>query len=518
MASNFPTSIDTFSNPSGTDKVNNTNAALKHSTQHANANDAIEAIETKLGTGGTTPVNNMLLRGTSSSASAWDTTAPAGTIVGDTDTQTLSNKSLVDNSTFIVDNGDNTKKVMFEVSAVTTATTRTKTLQNNSGTIYETGGTDVAIADGGTGQSTATLGFNALSPLTTKGDIIVRDTTNNIRLPVGSDNLVLAANSAASSGLAWTSASVLAGIKFGGTGADGALAVSSGTTTIDLGNATVFVKNYSSISITGTGKVNFSNPNTNGTLIIIKCSGDCTLTSSEAPMLDASGTGGQGGVGGTTSVAGLTASGTSGSIGKTYGFLKTNFGVAGTDGSNTGAGGAIGTFGFMDGIQSFYQATAKYPKMFLGAGGGGGGSSFAASTGTAVGANGGAGGGCLVLEVAGAINFTTSGGISVAGIAGGNGSTTGTPGSARAGGGGGGGGGSAFVFYGTLTAFSGTINVAGGTGGNLANTNSAGTGGGGGGGSALNAGANATSDTTNGNKTGGNGGNGLAINALNTEF
>ena len=41
---------------------------------------------------------------------------------------------------------------------------RTHTLQDNSGTIYETGGTDVAIADGGTGQSTASAGFQALAP------------------------------------------------------------------------------------------------------------------------------------------------------------------------------------------------------------------------------------------------------------------------------------------------------------------------------------------------------------------
>ena len=50
---------------------------------------------------------------------------------------------------------------------------------------YQPGGTDVAIADGGTGQSTAVLGFNALSPLTTRGDIIYRDATNNARLAKG---------------------------------------------------------------------------------------------------------------------------------------------------------------------------------------------------------------------------------------------------------------------------------------------------------------------------------------------
>ena len=37
---------------------------------------------------------------------------------------------------------------------------------------YNPGGTDVAVADGGTGASTATAGFDALSPMTTAGDLI----------------------------------------------------------------------------------------------------------------------------------------------------------------------------------------------------------------------------------------------------------------------------------------------------------------------------------------------------------
>src|SRR5215510_2408403 len=47
---------------------------------------------------------------------------------------------------------------------------------------YAPGGTDVAIADGGTGASTATGGFDALSPNTTKGDITVRGASGNVRL------------------------------------------------------------------------------------------------------------------------------------------------------------------------------------------------------------------------------------------------------------------------------------------------------------------------------------------------
>jgi hypothetical protein len=48
MATNFPTSVDVLTNPVSNDSLN----SPSHSAQHANANDAIEAIETTLFTGG----------------------------------------------------------------------------------------------------------------------------------------------------------------------------------------------------------------------------------------------------------------------------------------------------------------------------------------------------------------------------------------------------------------------------------------------------------------------------------
>lgn len=44
MATNFPTSVDSLVNPTTSDSLN----SPSHSAQHANANDAIEAIETYL--------------------------------------------------------------------------------------------------------------------------------------------------------------------------------------------------------------------------------------------------------------------------------------------------------------------------------------------------------------------------------------------------------------------------------------------------------------------------------------
>jgi hypothetical protein len=69
-----------------------------------------------------------------------------------------------------------------------------------------TGITDLAIADGGTGASTATVAFDNLSPTTTKGDIIVNNGTDNIRLAVGSNSQVIVADSSESSGARWGNA------------------------------------------------------------------------------------------------------------------------------------------------------------------------------------------------------------------------------------------------------------------------------------------------------------------------
>lgn len=65
-----------------------------------------------------------------------------------------------------------------------------------------TGITDLAIADGGTGASTAIAAFDALSPNTTKGDIAVRGASNNARLPVGAtDGMTLLVNSNSTNGI-----------------------------------------------------------------------------------------------------------------------------------------------------------------------------------------------------------------------------------------------------------------------------------------------------------------------------
>lgn len=297
-------------------------------------------------------------------------------------------------------------------------------------------------------------------------------------------------------------------IKAGGTGADGALTIASGTTTIDCANAAIVIKNYTSISITGTGALVFINPNTNGTLVIIKYTGACTLTSSATPMIDMSG---MGAVGGAVKTASTNADGNDGNDGYGYNY-KTNHGTKATAVPAIGTGGAVAS-GFV------FQTTAtfiKYFNLFIGAGGGSGNTQSSANSVTS--GVGGNGGGCLIMEGGpnSSWNFTTANGISVAGKNGGNGVGVG----ANTAGGGGGGGAAGFFLslYNTLIANSGTVTVTGGTGGNNATTNAVSGYGGGGGASLVNAGNNGTGSSSNGAKTGGDGAAGFSLVQKNTEY
>jgi hypothetical protein len=55
MATNFPNNLDELINPNGTDQL----SAPSHSEQHANANDAIEALQAKVGIDGSTDVDSL---------------------------------------------------------------------------------------------------------------------------------------------------------------------------------------------------------------------------------------------------------------------------------------------------------------------------------------------------------------------------------------------------------------------------------------------------------------------------
>jgi hypothetical protein len=275
-------------------------------------------------------------------------------------------------------------------------------------------------------------------------------------------------------------------LKFGGTGADGALSISSGTTTLSFASAQYLIKNYTSISITGTAALAFSNPHANGSVAILKSKGDVTVTSSTVPAIDVRSMGAAGGV-----------------------HNATTTGNNGTSTSAAPRGGAQATIGSATYAASFAteimkQAASglgvyssvipgKNPIVFAGAGGGAG--SNHANTG----GDGGIGSGGLYIECGGNLNITST--FNASGTAGGSGSGTAggsVSGSGGRGGGGwfdsavpsnnstapgdGGGGGGAgaivIVYDGTLTANTATFTVSGGGAGTAASGGNNGSAGG----------------------------------------
>lgn len=86
MAITFPTTLDTLTNPTGSDLLENATAALDHDVQHSNANDAIEALEAKVGANSSavTTSHDYKLSGVTGSDKA----------VSKTGTETLTNKTL----------------------------------------------------------------------------------------------------------------------------------------------------------------------------------------------------------------------------------------------------------------------------------------------------------------------------------------------------------------------------------------------------------------------------------------
>ncbi len=262
--------------------------------------------------------------------------------------------------------------------------------------------------------------------------------------------------------------------KFGGDGTDGALTVSSGTTTIDCGAAAVLIKNYTSISITGNGVLKFTNGHTNGTVVILRSQGAITLSSSATPMIDVSIVGGIGGVA-VSAGANTTTSGTNGNA------SAVPFGSAGGGTNNNTAG--VPTWGLqVSGITRQNQVLLRYNWWAPGAGGASGNTKTGSGS-TATSGTGGNGCGALIIECNGTFTFTTTGGLSTTGQNGTAG--VGTGGTYNSGGGGGGGGGSIFVFYKTAGTISGTITTSASSAGASASAGAPGNIAGSGGGAAL---------------------------------
>jgi hypothetical protein len=341
--------------------------------------------------------------------------------------------------------------------------------------------TPIAIANGGTGQTTAVAAFDALAPTTTKGDIIVHNGTDNIRLAGGTDGHVLTRDSTTAEGVKWAAGG-------GGGGSTDVRLYTANDTWTNPSPSTakrVFVRLVGGGGGGGSGR--------KGAAGTVRCGGGgggagsvvefwaltTELSSTSAVTVGAGGTGGaavavnntngaNGVAGGfsefasTRAIGGGNGSGGTAAAGAAGAGGTNIIGLTAVTGSSGAAASGTGTAGGVAGVVSVWMPS--------GAGSGGG--ITTANTASAGGAGGGMGAWNTVLEIAG-------------GTAGGIGANGGAGVSARGSGTGGGGGGS-------------SVSAAAGNGG------PGGLGAGGGGGGAS------TNDVGN-SGAGGNGGNGYVL-------
>jgi len=119
-----------------------------------------------------------------------------------------------------------------------------------SGTLAITySGTALPVANGGTGQTTAGAAFNALSPVTSTGDLIIGNGTNSAtRLAIGANGYVLTSDGTTASWVAAGSGSGTVTSIIAGTGLTGGTITTTGT--IALATTAVTAGSYTSTNLT----------------------------------------------------------------------------------------------------------------------------------------------------------------------------------------------------------------------------------------------------------------------------
>lgn len=158
--------------------------------------------------------------------------------------------------------------------------------KDNSNVVQVIGWKTVPISAGGTGQTTASAAFNALSPITTTGDLIVGNGTNSAtRLGIGANGYILTSNGTTATWSAAPAAQVYpgAGIPNSTGSAWGTSYTTSGSGTVvalnnspTLTNPTVtnYVETLYSANSSTAITINLSN----GTFQYITLTGNATIT------------------------------------------------------------------------------------------------------------------------------------------------------------------------------------------------------------------------------------------------
>lgn len=143
MATDFPGALDNFSNPSPSTRTRSGNPLLRHARQHSDANDAIEAIQAKVGVDGSAVSSSLDYRistletsldivgriivppsasaGTAINAAIADLPTNGGTIQLEGGTYTLDTAVLINKNVQFIGVGDLATRVQFDGASVSAA-------------------------------------------------------------------------------------------------------------------------------------------------------------------------------------------------------------------------------------------------------------------------------------------------------------------------------------------------------------------------------------------------------------
>jgi len=173
MSVNFPTSLDALTNPLSTDYLNSPD----HATQHANANDAVEALEAKVGVDSsavTTSLDYIVSNASSSDPGHKHTTAGL-TLTADELFVTAAEKTVIGNTSGS-NTGDNT---VCTSGTATSAGVATNIAGGAGGQIpYQSAENTTALLANGTAGQVLTSNGTSLAPFWTTvgvGDMVLAD-------------------------------------------------------------------------------------------------------------------------------------------------------------------------------------------------------------------------------------------------------------------------------------------------------------------------------------------------------
>lgn len=187
----------------------------------------------------------------------------------------------------------------FVVNGGALGTPSSGTLTSATGLPLSTGVTGtLPIANGGTGQTTASAAFNALSPITTTGDLIIGNGTNSAtRLAIGNNGYVLTSNGTTASWAASTG-----GVTSFSAGSTGLTPSTATTGAITLAGTLAVANGGTGVTVsTGASSVALRDANANltvnsvfeGFTSVAAAGTTTTLTASSAPTYLVTGSGGQ---------------------------------------------------------------------------------------------------------------------------------------------------------------------------------------------------------------------------------